>query len=473
MPITVPTIEEFNALAASIGAPTSDDAPPIVAKPAFTATRYSGNPPIPQDGFDAGSQRDGHLIHARGQLWLFYTGAESASSPYNPSIGLASSLDGKTWVRHGKVCDGFSPCAWHDPVTDTLYLYTSETALPEQWYSGPITIAMVTVQGDWTDPANYTRVGPLLAQDQAWEGTQGVYAPSVLRLAGKFVMLYSSGNNGGGNWNIGRAVADSPAGPFVKQGLVIPGVEEPSMLVLPGGTLVCLTDDLSAAGGPYGVGLWACATQDGLGAWTREATLLGTDAQAFDASVIGSSSAALMPDGSVALAYNGKPAGASDARRIGIATGLVRLNVEQPVQPTQQTGGSGSIVAVRERDDVIVNPAPVVDTLVPGLSITIAAAASPRVALVNFAVSFKAAHPMRAKLYLDGVQEFPDSAPTGGGFPAALCEAANGNEEWFMGACVALTIPGDSQAHTVELRWNAVASTAAVTLRDRSMAIQY
>lgn len=321
--------------------------------------RFSGNPVIALGGvgtFDAGSVRDCEVWYARNQLWMLYTGAASATTPYNPSIGIAGSTDGGlTWTKHGQVIAPnttpaqwnsggvFSPSVLYDEDTDILYVYVSGTQLPAQWYGGPIEIGVIEVAAaaDWTLAASYTNYlnsgSPILTVTQSWEGAQGVYSPSVKKIDGIYVMLYSSSGVTGGvtYWYIGRAVASSPQGPFTKDtgNPVLGGgttyAEEPSLQVLYGGTLVALVDTLSSASppGPYGVGVWACSTNDGLGTWSSVGELLSTGAQTFDAGAIGSSAAALLPNGQFLIAYNGKPVGAStDARLIGVAQGQILLN---------------------------------------------------------------------------------------------------------------------------------------------------
>lgn len=316
--------------------------------------RFSGNPVLSPagSGFDAGSVRDNDLLFARGKLWMFYTGASIATSPYNPTIGLATSVDeGETWTRQGQVVPAnttpgqwnsgaiFSPCTYYDEATDELYLYVSGTETGDEWYTGPIAIGVLKAAAgaDWTDPTSYVYQNsgaPIITVTQSWEGSQGVYSPSVKFLGGQFVMLYSSSGDPGTGyaWHIGRATADDPVGPWTKytSNPVITAAEEPSMLQLYGGTLIALCDNLDASSGmgAYGMAVWQCSSQDGLGVWTKTGLILTTGAQSFDSRAIGSGAGVLMDDGTLVIIYNGAASGAPDDRRsIGRASGLIQLNV--------------------------------------------------------------------------------------------------------------------------------------------------
>lgn len=336
------------------GSPTvvQNSVPTAVAKPMpQEVSRIVGNPVLTYGTtgeFDAGSLRDGDLFYARNKLWLMYTGALTSGTPYHPTIGLAwSDDDGDTWTKVGQVIAAnaipsqwnsggvFSPCVVYDDATDELYVYVTGVDIPANWYGGNMDIGVLKVDAGlaWDDPANYVYLNsgaPVLSPSAGWEDIR-VYSPSVKYLNGQYVMLYNSYLNSGPTWQVGRATAPAPAGPWTKDAgnPLFAAAEEMSMVTLPGGTLIALCDDLSSAGGPYGIGVYSCSTQDGTGDWTKIGRLLTDGAQTFDAAAVGSSAAVVAPDGAFIIAYNGLPAGAgsNDARKMGVARGRIALNV--------------------------------------------------------------------------------------------------------------------------------------------------
>jgi predicted GH43/DUF377 family glycosyl hydrolase len=297
--------------------------------------------------FDAGETRDMKIVRTYGhqahEYYMFYTGAALTVSPYNPTIGLAYSDDGLTWTKAGQVipshgsCGGtFSPGAYYDYAgTGILYIYVSCIASASQWYSGPINIYTVTVANgsSWTNSANYTwQSGPTLSVTQAWEGTQGVYAPDVIKVGSNYEMFYSSATSGGGSWNIGAATASSPLGPWTKyvSNPVTQSTyaEEPAIAQLDNGNLVMFSDTLALSLGT-GFSIYTTSSTTGLTTpWTWQQFLLKRDGQTWDANHIGSSSVVEMPDGRWLIAF-GANSGGTD--QIGTAMFTFRTDVESSI----------------------------------------------------------------------------------------------------------------------------------------------
>ena len=193
-----------------------------------------------------------------------------------------------------------------------------------QWYSGPINIytLVVTSPASWTSSSNYVwQSGPTVCGNgqsgcstgQAWEGSQGVYAPNVRNLnGGTYTMFYSS-SDGSTFWNIAAATASSPTGPWTKYAsnpVTRSGyAEEPDVLVMPNGNLVMFSDTLATSLG-RGISIYTTNAANGLTEpWSWQQFVSWTDPGTFDSNHIGSQSAVLMPNGDVELCFGGNTGG--------------------------------------------------------------------------------------------------------------------------------------------------------------------
>ncbi len=315
----------------------------------------------PPGSFDAGSLRDNVVWFARGKYWTLYTGAQTGTAPYYPSIGIATCdpavqphsgsgcpLGG--WVKRGQVivpnplvsaCAGavFSPGLWYSAATDELWVYPSCTQSPEQWYSGPITIAaMKAARGaDWTAPASYAWQNggnPVLIPDQPWEHwalhSQGVYAPDVQYIHGQYLMFYSASGTSRPltyQWLVGIAHAPSPAGPWTKTGVPVTGahsnLEEPAVAQLPHGGLIMFTDQEGGgiSGAAHAINILATNDPTGLTGWTEVEDLHWPLTAPFNAGHIESPTITPMPNGQWLLgtnAWDGDPH--NDHRTLEFAT---------------------------------------------------------------------------------------------------------------------------------------------------------
>ena len=61
---------------------------------------------------------------------------------------------------------------------------------------------------------------------QITDGNRNVWAPSINKVGGRYVLYYSQPAAGYINYKTGVAVSDRPTGPFVNQGVIIDGVEQ-------------------------------------------------------------------------------------------------------------------------------------------------------------------------------------------------------------------------------------------------------
>jgi hypothetical protein len=291
--------------------------------------------------FDAGSVRDSKILFVNGTYYEWYTGAASATSPYNPTIGLATSTDGCHWTKQGQViapnasvadCAGavFSPGAYYQASTSILYMYVSCANTGAEWYTGPIYIAQLHVSGgpaNWGNPADYVwdnGGNPIITATQAWEGAQGVYAADVYLVGATYYMLYSS-NTSGTLYQWGIATSASPdfttntkssTNPITPSGS---NYEEPSCALLENGNIVCFGDPVQAK--PYinvidytGGSLLAAAN------WDQQAIFTVPGSATWSGAEVGSDTVAESPDGRWLMGYDGKATGSgTDARTIGHA----------------------------------------------------------------------------------------------------------------------------------------------------------
>jgi predicted GH43/DUF377 family glycosyl hydrolase len=313
--------------------------------------------------FDNAALQDMKILRTYGtkphEYYMLYTGVAISSTPYEPTVGLAHSDDGLTWVKDGQVisahgaCGGvFSPGAYYDYAgTGTLYVYISCTARASQWYSGPINIYSLTVANglSWTNSANYIwQSGPSLAVTQGWEGTQGVYAPEVVKIGEMYSLFYSSATLGGGNWNIGLATSRTPLGPWTKYAgnpVTASGVaEEPAIAQLDNGDLLMFTDTLAFNLG-RGASVYTTSSTSGqVSPWKWQFALWG-DAGTWDGNHVGSQSIVEMPDGRWLLAWGGNSGGPD---QIGTAILTFQTNLtyipqlEGPFLPQLSRGDSPS-----------------------------------------------------------------------------------------------------------------------------------
>jgi hypothetical protein len=236
-------------------------------------TQCSGNPllsPGSEGSLTSATIRDPTIWYARGKLWALYTFATNNVSPYGTvTLGLASTSDStgcSGWTKVGQVVTPggsyatgaiFSPWAYYTGSvasggTDDLYVYVSVTASATQWYGGPSTLAVFHLGAgvDWTVPSHWTNPTSALLTggSQAWEGTQGLYAPSmIVTSGGTYNLYYSSSSSTAGTFYAGLATASGPGGPFTKySGNPVFGdgdSEEPDCSILPTNQIYCLTDD--------------------------------------------------------------------------------------------------------------------------------------------------------------------------------------------------------------------------------------
>lgn len=132
--------------------------------------------------------------------------------------------------------------------------------------------------------------------------------------------------------------------------------------------------------------------------------------------------------------------------------------------PTPVDFGSAHLYWSAEAADLIVDPMPSGDTLVDGLSITLPASSKARMAFVSADCEFTGGHTNRFDIYIDG-----SAIPGNRNRTANVAGGNNIYDTQFSQVPVA--VPGDSASHTIEVRWNASDSLAAVTLKGRSITI--
>lgn len=290
--------------------------------------------------FDYGSVRDSVIWWARGQWWQLYTGAASATSPYNPTLGIAYSTDGCTWTKGGQVVTTqgtgmfagavFSPGVYYDSSTDELWVYPSGANTGAQWYSGPIAIGLIHVAAgaDWTVPANYVwqnSGNPILTAGQAWEGSQGVYAPEVKNIGGTFYMFYTS-SAASAPYQIGIATAPSAGSTTWTKSSTNPitpsstNYEEPTVAQLENGELVLFGDSVGLTNHGFNIDALVGSPITDQSQWNQQPFYILRDSLNWSGAYVGSQSVAESPDGRWLMCYDGKATGSgTDARTIGCA----------------------------------------------------------------------------------------------------------------------------------------------------------
>jgi hypothetical protein len=129
------------------------------------------------------------------------------------------------------------------------------------------------------------------------------------------------------------------------------------------------------------------------------------------------------------------------------------------------TGGSGGGVSggkrywTRNTAQDSSGTVPTTDALVPTMTLTIPQSTLARVAFLGMSLLFAGAHTNRFSFYLDGVKVWPT--------------ANNANANQITDAWYDLDVTGipvvlaPDAPHTIEVRWNASGSTAAITWNDR------
>lgn len=143
----------------------------------------------------------------------------------------------------------------------------------------------------------------------------------------------------------------------------------------------------------------------------------------------------------------------------GITPDAILGGIIQP--PSSVTSGVTSQYHVKTLTPVVVNPDPVIDTLVDSLTLTFTLTATSDI-LVIFSVNKTGAHPDKYAVY-DGVtklssDEFYDFS------------SESGANNWGMTHSDIFTL--SSGSHTINIKGNAALSTAQITFNDRSLIVQ-
>jgi len=277
--------------------------------------------------------------YARGKYWIHYTGWRQITAPFFLRLGIASAVDpvNGPWTDHGQVVDvnatpgqpdsGLvaSTDIYYDSATDELWTFATWSVLPEEAYTGPLSIGLYkcAAGADWTNPASYIKQhggASILTRTLTWEGNQGVYAPSVVKIGDLFVMYYST-SNAPGNYRIGYATSPTLGGTWTKHtDFIVSELEEPNVMPLPDGGYIMVGDPY--AQGIPGTGVRTSA--DGFTNWKVEENLFASDQSEWDADTMGSASISRIigePRKALLLYGGGTVAGGAngEARDIGAA----------------------------------------------------------------------------------------------------------------------------------------------------------
>ncbi len=143
----------------------------------------------------------------------------------------------------------------------------------------------------------------------------------------------------------------------------------------------------------------------------------------------------------------------------GLAAGDDLVVFQNVVAPADATVGGKRYIYRNSTQDSS-GTVPSVDTQVAGMIITIPSAEVTRVAFVGFNILFTGAHTNRFSIYLDGTKVWP---------AANNANASNhgGNTTYELDITGVPLVLAADVGHTIELKWNASDSTAAVTFNER------
>jgi hypothetical protein len=126
------------------------------------------------------------------------------------------------------------------------------------------------------------------------------------------------------------------------------------------------------------------------------------------------------------------------------------------------TGAGLEVYTFQSSTNVVVSSAPTVVTDV--CTVTIPASTSARTFVVNGTVTWNQGHGMRGQVTIDGARVWPTSAHL------ELNPITSGDGAYFLVfSGVIITIPGDGASHTIGLAWTAQASTAGLTIQERTL----
>jgi predicted GH43/DUF377 family glycosyl hydrolase len=245
----------------------------------------------------------------------FYWGTRG--NDFKPRLGEATSPDGSTWTKvpvsggaNGGALFGLGKPAAFDNggERDPSVLYDSGTY--DVYFtgldsSGTASIGVAsTPQVPGTKQPDNTAWSPrsqVLAKGSTFDSA-GVSHPSVIKDAASSYFLYYAGSNGT-TWSIGRATANSAAGPFAKDaGAVLTptagtfdaaGVKDPVVVKLASGDYRMLYTGVDADGIER-VGL---ATSANGSTWTKQGVVLNPSMTPFAADESGVEPAGMLLDG--------------------------------------------------------------------------------------------------------------------------------------------------------------------------------
>jgi hypothetical protein len=131
---------------------------------------------------------------------------------------------------------------------------------------------------------------------------------------------------------------------------------------------------------------------------------------------------------------------------------------------TVSGGGSSAPASVRIDTESVVSTAPVSQTLVPGMTLTVTGG---RTVLLSAGLTFKSTHAMRWNVWVNGVREWPTNA----GDEIGLGVATDSSPPRYEGSIANLPVVLPAGSCTVEVRWSASGSTASVTASNRYLTL--
>ncbi|MEW6529730.1 MAG: sulfatase-like hydrolase/transferase [Thermodesulfobacteriota bacterium] len=266
----------------------------------------------PPGSDDAGEIRDPSLVQLDGKILAYFTVLRDHQAPWYPKIGMAISEDGGvSFKKLGTVLRGGDGDAWDaggvfspDVIAKDgkLYMLYSGISEPSIYYSGPIKIGLA-ISSDGITWEKHP--GPVLAADQRWEGKQGVYSSSTVRVGHMFRMYFSTSNSGN-PWLVGMAESEDlvrwkkSAEPCLND----PTMEEPNVFRVGEAwymatSVVDMREDENRMST---INLYS--SPDGL-RWTKVGPILFTEPRSFFSERLGSAACLPLSDGRIMILFDG------------------------------------------------------------------------------------------------------------------------------------------------------------------------
>ena len=188
----------------------------VPVQAAISWTKYGGNPVLEEDSgeWDEGGVGGACVIMDDSTYKMWYTGLHVG--PW-PEIGYATSSNGRTWTKYGAnpVLTKGAPGDWDDEGVGSCCVIKENDTSYKMWYTGTpdSSFGAIPAIGYATssDGITWTKQGKVFQGTDAWEAA-GVLSPSVMKEGSTYKMWYSGRADDGGIGSLQIGYATSPDG---------------------------------------------------------------------------------------------------------------------------------------------------------------------------------------------------------------------------------------------------------------------